>query len=95
MEIFIWVIIAYLILISLYGFVIMGIDKSKARKGSRRVSEKRLITIAAIGGSLGVWYGMMRFRHKTKHAKFRLGVPVILAVQVGLACWLVLRLDLL
>lgn len=44
---------------------------------------------AALGGSVGALAGMYTFRHKTKHPKFTIGVPAILAVEIALAIWLV------
>ena len=55
-------------------------DKHKARKKLRRVPEATLLGAAAIGGSIGVWLAMYTVRHKTKHAKFVIGVPLILIV---------------
>ncbi|MGF7035130.1 uncharacterized membrane protein YsdA (DUF1294 family) [Paenibacillus mucilaginosus] len=76
-------VLAYLAVINLVGFGLMGSDKSRARKGGRRrVPEKRLFLIAAAGGALGVWIAMRSFRHKTQHRSFVVGIPAILAVQV-------------
>lgn len=74
--------IAYLWIINAMGLLFMHMDKEKARKNKWRVSEKTLLSIAALGGSVGSLLGMYLFRHKTKHLKFTLGVPVILAVQI-------------
>ena len=60
-------------------------DKYKARKKLWRIPEATLLTVAAIGGSVGSLIGMYTVRHKTKHLKFTLGIPVILAIQVVLA----------
>ena len=59
-------------------------DKLKAKKGAWRIPERTLIGIAVIGGSIGAIAGMNLFRHKTRHLKFSIGLPVILAVQVVL-----------
>ncbi|WP_278321657.1 DUF1294 domain-containing protein [Clostridium massiliamazoniense] len=72
----------YLILINLIGFFIMYYDKKKAIKGQWRISEATLITIAIIGGSIGVYLGMQNFRHKTKHLKFKVGIPIIIIFQI-------------
>lgn len=72
----------YLILINAVGYLIMLIDKRKAKKKAWRVPEATLMGIAAIGGSLGSLIGMYQFRHKTKHKKFTIGIPLILAVHV-------------
>ncbi len=60
----------------------MYYDKKKAIKGQWRISEATLITIAIIGGSIGVYLGMQNFRHKTKHLKFKVGIPIIIIFQI-------------
>ncbi len=73
---------AYLVIINAAGFLFMLIDKRKAQKNLWRIPERTLMTIAALGGSLGTLLGMYLFRHKTKHWKFTFGVPMILAIQI-------------
>ena len=68
--------------INLIAFIVMGVDKSKAKKGKWRISEKTLISIAIIGGSCGMLIGMYYFRHKTKHNLFTIGIPIILTIQI-------------
>ena len=68
----------------------MRIDKEKARRHRWRISEATLFTVALLGGSAGVLLGMYAFRHKTKHRRFIIGVPVILLAQLGLAGYLLL-----
>ena len=75
----------YLLIINALSFLLMLIDKQKAKKDRWRIPEKTLIIVALLGGSLGAIAGMKLFRHKTKHPKFSVGLPVILAVQVVLA----------
>lgn len=79
--------LAYLLLISALGFLFMYADKQKARKKQWRIPEATLMTIAALGGSVGSLLGMYTFRHKTRHPKFTVGIPVILALQIGLLAW--------
>ena len=74
--------IIYLMLVNLYGFFMMYSDKQKAKKSQWRTPEARIFLIAAIGGSIGVLMGMRTFRHKTKHAKFVYGIPLILMLQL-------------
>ncbi|OMI26023.1 hypothetical protein BTA31_16390 [Bacillus haynesii] len=74
----------YTILINGYGFFLMKADKQKAVRGKWRLSERRIWLVAAAFGSAGVWFGMLRFRHKTKHLSFRLGIPFLLGVQAVL-----------
>lgn len=84
---------AYLLVINLEGFALMGIDKSRARRGRRRIAEATLFIVAALGGSLGVLCGMYAFRHKTLHTSFTVGIPPLLffqAVLITLALYLAL-----
>lgn len=74
----------YLLVLNVLGFSMMGIDKRRAKKGKWRISERRLMLCAVFGGSVGALLGMQCFRHKTKHPKFYVGIPVILVVQVGI-----------
>lgn len=82
--------IYYLIAVNVLAFSLMGIDKSKARRGAWRIPEKVLFLSAVIGGSVGALLGMFAFRHKTKHLRFVLGLPVILLFQL-IAAWLLTR----
>ena len=74
--------IPYLIVINVIAFLLYGIDKEKARKGKWRISEKELILVAVIGGSVGAFFGMHFFHHKTRHWYFRYGIPAIVILQV-------------
>ena len=60
----------------------MCADKQKAKRGRWRIPESTLLTVALMGGSIGSMAGMYLFRHKTRHLKFSLGLPLILAAQV-------------
>ncbi|MBE3555137.1 MAG: DUF1294 domain-containing protein [Thermicanus sp.] len=71
-----------LIFINILGLVLMGYDKQKAQRGGRRVSEKTFFLLAALGGAFGVWLGMRLFRHKTKHIRFLLWIPVFFFLQI-------------
>lgn len=81
----------YLAAINVALFLVMGADKSFARRHMRRVPEATLFFLAAVGGSLGGILGMLAFRHKTKHLQFVVGFPLILAAQIALAVWLMSR----
>ena len=72
----------YLIAINLVGFITMYNDKKKSEKRQWRVPEARLFGIAIIFGSIGILSGMYTFRHKTKHIKFVIGIPLILIIQI-------------
>ncbi|WP_160687793.1 DUF1294 domain-containing protein [Clostridium sp. C2-6-12] len=78
------IIITYLLIINFVGFIIMLIDKKRAVHKEWRIPENTLIGISIAGGSIGMLFGMSAFRHKTKHVKFKYGVPFILFIQIGL-----------
>lgn len=81
----------YLLLINALGFLLMLIDKQKAKRGRWRIPEATLMGVAAIGGSIGSLLGMYTFRHKTRHIKFTLGIPVILIAQIAAAVYFLTR----
>ena len=85
--------IPYLIIINAAAFVLMLADKVKARKNAWRISEATLMGVAAIGGSLGGFLGMRLCRHKTKHPKFFIGLPVFLVLHIVLLVWLLPKLQ--
>lgn len=89
MELF----LAYLLLINAAGFLLMLIDKRKARRNQWRIPEATLMTVAALGGSIGALAGMYFFRHKTRHPKFVFGIPAILLVQIALGILLLKFLN--
>lgn len=75
-------IIIYLVIINIFTFFIMWLDKRKAKKGKWRIPENTLLFFAVIGGSIGGIAGMYTFRHKTQKAKFVMGFPVVLICQI-------------
>ena len=75
---------AYVIVINLIGFIVMGMDKRRAKKHAFRIPEATLFTIAIIGGSIGSIIGMRYFHHKTRHWYFVYGMPFILLLQIVL-----------
>ena len=78
----------YLLAVNSLTFLLYGIDKYKAKKGRWRISEATLLTMAAIGGSIGAWAGMRTWHHKTMHKKFKYGIPVIIIMQIALVVYL-------
>lgn len=101
---FIWAVVGspwdllalWLVIINLAAFLVFGLDKWKAGRkerhpSTRRVRERTLFLLAALGGSAGALLGMKIWRHKTLHRSFRLGIPAILAAQIliplGLWIW--------
>ncbi|MEA4933664.1 MAG: DUF1294 domain-containing protein [Lawsonibacter sp.] len=79
----------YLLAVNLCAFVLMGVDKRRARRGAWRVSEKSLFLPALLGGAFGGVLGMGMFHHKTRHWYFRFGFPLLLLLQLVLEIWLV------
>lgn len=76
------ILLAYLVIINAVAFILMLVDKIKAKKNLWRIPEATLFLVAVIGGSIGSLLGMYTFRHKTKHIKFIVGMPLILALQI-------------
>jgi uncharacterized membrane protein YsdA (DUF1294 family) len=74
--------VGYVIIVNLIGFLLMGIDKRKAVKHAFRIPESTLFIVALIGGSLGSLLGMYTFHHKTRHWYFVYGMPAILVLQI-------------
>jgi uncharacterized membrane protein YsdA (DUF1294 family) len=81
---FVKILLAYLLSINLLGFVLMGYDKRQAKHKAWRQSERSLLTIAALGGSLGVYMGSRVWRHKTKKQRFVRPFWAIVVVEVFL-----------
>lgn len=81
-------IILYYIAINAAAFIMYGADKFFAKKDMWRIPEKTLILVAALGGAFGAYAGMQLFRHKTKHAKFNISIPVLMAVHLGMLVYL-------
>lgn len=71
----------FLLLVNVIDFSLFGWDKRQARQGGWRIPERTLLLWAVLGGSIGGLLGMLIFRHKTRHMKFKLGIPFIMLVQ--------------
>ncbi|WP_411168072.1 DUF1294 domain-containing protein [Clostridium sp. MB05] len=74
--------IYYIFLVNLIAFIVIYTDKQKAIRKKWRIKESTIIFLSLMGGSIGTYIGMYTFRHKTKHLKFTLGVPMIILAQV-------------
>lgn len=82
-------IILYFLIINIVGFLIMFIDKRKAKKGAWRIPEKTLFLITVLGGGIGTTAGMYVFRHKTQKLQFVIGFPFITILEIILAIYLI------
>ncbi len=75
----------YLAVISAVSVIVTVADKVKAIRHRRRVRERTLLILAALGGSVAMLITMLLIRHKTRHLKFMLGIPLIIAAQAAAA----------
>ena len=87
------IILGYLLAVNIATFFLYGIDKYKAKKNQWRISEATLLTMAAIGGSIGAWAGMRLWHHKTMHKKFKYGIPLIIIMQIALVVYLLTNFE--
>ena len=84
-------ILAYLLIVNAVAFLLMLIDKVKAKKNRWRIKDSTLMLWAAIGGSIGALAGMYTFRHKTLHRKFTIGIPAILVLQIAAVIYILYK----
>ncbi|WP_281347101.1 DUF1294 domain-containing protein [Virgibacillus doumboii] len=82
------IIIIYLASINIIAFILMAVDKHKAKKQKFRIRERTLWVVAVLGGAVGAVIGMKQFRHKTKHRSFVWGMPLLVITQIILAVYL-------
>ena len=80
------ILISYLTLISLTSVIVTIYDKWAAKHNPRhRTPEATLLWLSVFGGSVAMFATMQMIRHKTKHVKFMIGIPLILVLQAALA----------
>lgn len=77
------IVLIYLAVISLASVITTAWDKFCAKRDMWRVPEKTLIIMSIFGGSVAMYVTMKTIRHKTKHPKFMVGIPVIIFLQVA------------
>jgi uncharacterized membrane protein YsdA (DUF1294 family) len=78
----------YLVLVNVAAYGVYWLDKRRAARGGRRVSERELLLWAAAGGSVGAWLAMQRLRHKTRKIGFRAIFLGIVVAQAAGLYWL-------
>ena len=85
-----YVISGYFISISLLAIALCVYDKHASKSGLRRIRERTLMLVCVLGGAAAMLITMRRIRHKTKHAKFMIGIPAIIMLQIVIVfiCWL-------
>ena len=79
-----WLLAGWLVLLNLIAIIVTIHDKKQAQREGWRVRESTLLLIGALGGSPAMLLTMRKIRHKTRHAKFMVGLPVILVLQTAL-----------
>lgn len=84
-------VILYLLGINLIAFLVMGIDKWKAKCGAWRIPENTLTLLVVLGGGIGGIAGMYTFRHKTQKPRFFIGFPFILIIEIALAIYVFIK----
>ncbi len=82
----------YLLAVNALAFLAFALDKAKARKGRRRIPEKSLLLLSALGGSPGALLAMRLFHHKTRKKAFALGIPLMLTAQALLLAYWIFKL---
>lgn len=85
----------YFLVMNAVSFLLMGLDKRRAKRGGRRIAELTLFSLALLGGSVGAILGMYTFRHKTRHWYFRYGLPAVLIAQLLFLWFVVYGVSLL
>lgn len=78
------ILICLLAAMSFLSFILYGLDKLKARHGKWRISEKTLLLSALLMGGPGALLGMQLFRHKTRHLRFQILVPVFCVINIAI-----------
>ena len=79
---YIYILIGYIIIINIISFFIMLYDKKQAIYHNFRISEKTIFIISLLLGGIGTYVGMYVFRHKTKHLKFTIGIPIVIILNI-------------
>ena len=90
-----WLVL-WLAIANFMAFALFGLDKWKAKRKAKRpgvwrIRERTLWTWALLGGSVGAILGMRVFRHKTRKARFAVGLPLLLLAQIAIPLLLYLR----
>lgn len=77
----------WVVAVSLLAFALCGLDKRAARRHAERTPEAVLLGVALVGGSPGLFVGMVTFRHKTRKVSFLARFLVVIILQAGAAIW--------
>lgn len=88
------IIVCVLLMINIFGYLLMYIDKQRSIKGKYRIKEKTLWNVTFCFGAIGTTLGMRMFRHKTKHSSFKYGFPILAVIQIVIIGYLLLKVDI-
>ena len=80
----------FIIVVNLFSVIVCVIDKHKSKTGGWRINEKTLFILTFMGGGIGMYIAMKLIRHKTKHKRFMIGIPIIIIIQLVLI-WLICK----
>ena len=83
-------VLGYGLIINVITFLLFGLDKWYAKQEFRRIPEKTLLGISTIGGAIGAFLGMQLFRHKTRKARFSVGIPILVFLQVCISILIII-----
>lgn len=81
-------VLMYMLAVSIVAIVLTFLDKTYAKRDLYRIQEDTLMFWAGMGGSVAMLAAMLCFRHKTKHVKFMLGLPIMILIQSAIFAWL-------
>ena len=79
---YIYILIGYIIIINIISFFFILYDKKQAIYHNFRISEKTIFIVSLLLGGIGTYVGMYVFRHKTKHLKFTIGIPIVIILNI-------------
>ena len=71
----------FFIVVNLLAVLLMKRDKMYAENGERRIRESTLLVVALVGGSIGMYFAMYKYKHKTLHKKFTILVPTFIVLH--------------
>ncbi len=81
-----WLLIVIAVLTSVASVIVCIADKIRSKKkGRTRVSEATLMTLSAFGGALFMFLTMLLIRHKTRHPRFMIGLPLMIVFHAAIA----------
>lgn len=75
-------VIIVLLILNIFGFILVSLDKYKAKNRLWRIPERSFFILSILGGSVGVYIGLFLFNHKTRHWYFMTIIPLIILAQI-------------